>query len=119
MKDGPDKTLLALVDISRSIDGIRNTVAHRNWDEVEDDWMRLRAVERGIEIISEASRRLPDNFKAMYPDIPWRQIAGIGNILRHEYGRVDIAVIANIVDAHLQPLYEIAIVEIGEREENT
>ena len=43
-------------------------------------------VERNVEIISEASRRLPDDAKATEPDIPWREIAGIGNILRHDYG---------------------------------
>lgn len=42
-------------------------------------------VERNLEILSEASRRLPDEFKQKESDIPWRSIAGIGNILRHDY----------------------------------
>ncbi len=45
-------------------------------------------VERNLEIISEASRRLPDDAKAAEPDVPWREIAGIGNLLRHDYGTV-------------------------------
>jgi len=39
---------------------------------------------RGIEIISEASR-LPDALEARHPDIPWPKVAGIGNLLRHDY----------------------------------
>jgi len=45
-------------------------------------------VERNLEIISEASRPLPDAHKATQPDIPWREIAGIGNVLGHDYGEV-------------------------------
>lgn len=40
---------------------------------------------RCFEIVSEASRRLPDELKARHPDIPWRDIAGAGNIYRHSY----------------------------------
>jgi uncharacterized protein with HEPN domain len=54
----------------------------------EADWRKRWLVERGIEIISETSRRLPDVLKARYPQIPWPKVAGIGNILRHEYQRV-------------------------------
>ena len=45
-------------------------------------------VERNLEIISEASRRIPDRLKATEPNVPWREIAGIGNVLRHDYGEV-------------------------------
>jgi uncharacterized protein with HEPN domain len=63
-----------------------------------------RAVERGLEIISEASRHIPPDMKALAPSIPWRQIAAIGNLLRHEYQRTDITATWNIVAEHLPPL---------------
>jgi uncharacterized protein with HEPN domain len=47
----------------------------------------LASVGGGLEIISEASRHIPDDLKELAPDIPWRQIAAIGNLLRHEYQR--------------------------------
>jgi len=56
-----------------------------------------RAVERGLEIISEATRHIPDDYKALAPEIPWPQIAAIGNLLRHEYQRADNSAIWNIV----------------------
>ena len=46
------------------------------------------AVIRCLEVVSEASRRIPDIQKAKMPHIPWSKIAGIGNILRHEYQTV-------------------------------
>jgi len=45
-------------------------------------------VTRCLEIISEASRRVPTEMQARHPAIPWRQIAAAGNIYRHEYGAV-------------------------------
>jgi uncharacterized protein with HEPN domain len=65
-----------------------------------------RAVERGLEIISEASRHLPADLKSRAPGIPWRQIAAIGNLLRHEYQRADVMATWNIIEQHLPPLAE-------------
>jgi uncharacterized protein with HEPN domain len=47
-----------------------------------------RAVERELEIISEASRHIPADLQEAAPEVPWREIAGIGIVLRHEYQRV-------------------------------
>ncbi len=63
-----------------------------------------RAVERGLAIISEASRLLPADLTALAPEIPWRQIAAIGNLLRHEYQRADSLATWNIVKEHLPQL---------------
>jgi uncharacterized protein with HEPN domain len=49
------------------------------------DLQKHFAVTRCLEIISEASRRRPDDMKARHPSIPWRAIAGAGNIYRHNY----------------------------------
>jgi uncharacterized protein with HEPN domain len=62
-----------------------------------------RAVERGLEIISEASRRLSDDYKAQAPDVPWRQIV-----------RVDISATWNILKEHLPRLAEATVRLIAE-----
>jgi uncharacterized protein with HEPN domain len=46
------------------------------------------AVTRAIEIISEASKRLPDEVRARHPDMPWRDIRDAGNFYRHQYDNV-------------------------------
>lgn len=39
-----------------------------------------------------------------YPEVPWRQVAGIGNVLRHEYQRIEARLTWNVVGEHLGPL---------------
>ena len=56
--------------------------------EFLDDLRTIYAVTRCLEIISEASRRLPDDLKARYPSVPWVKVAGSGNIYRHDYENV-------------------------------
>jgi uncharacterized protein with HEPN domain len=55
----------------------------------ESDFRIHRVVERCVEIVSEASRRLSRPSKDAFPDVPWAAIEAIGNKLRHEYQRVD------------------------------
>jgi uncharacterized protein with HEPN domain len=77
-----------LSDIVEAIEHIRTETAGVTLDAFEPDWRKRWLMERGLEIISEASRHLSDELKARHPEIPWSKVAGIGNILRHEYERV-------------------------------
>jgi uncharacterized protein with HEPN domain len=70
----------------------------------EADWQKRWLVERGIEIISEASRHLTAEMKTRHPEIPWAKVAGIGNILRHEYERIAPDILWNVVQSELAPL---------------
>jgi Protein of unknown function DUF86 len=54
------------------------------FEEYSSDRKTQRAVERCIEVISEASRHIPDEIKGDRPLIPWRDVATIGNVFRHE-----------------------------------
>ncbi len=51
--------------------------------------MLVRAMERLVEIIGEAARRVSTTFAAAHPEVPWREIVGQRNILAHEYGEID------------------------------
>ena len=63
-----------------------------------------RLVKREIEIISEASRRIPKRLKSAEPTILWQEIAGIGKVLRHDYAIVADRVVWNVVPQHLPAL---------------
>jgi uncharacterized protein with HEPN domain len=93
-----------LLDMLEAAEGIRAAVHGLDFADFEKAWVVQRAVERGLEIISEASRHLPAETKAAYPDLPWRQTAGIGNVLRHDYQRVEPRLIWNLLDGHLPEL---------------
>jgi uncharacterized protein with HEPN domain len=69
-----------LTDIIEAIELILSEMAGITLDVFEPDRRERWLVERGIEIISEASRRLPDALKARHANIPWPKVAGIGNV---------------------------------------
>lgn len=66
--------------------------------------MTVAAVERKLQIISEAAIRLADEAERLCPGVPWRDIRGIGNQLRHAYERIDLATIWNTVTDDLPAL---------------
>jgi uncharacterized protein with HEPN domain len=94
----------ALHAILEAIDGIENAVRGKTRDDFEAEWLLRHGVQRGIEILSEAARRVPPALRATQPQVPWAQIIGIGNVLRHEYHRVSDTVVWNVVQAHSPPL---------------
>ena len=76
-------------DILEAIDNIEEDVAGMSLQTFLADRRTRQATERNIEIISEASRHLPPSLKASEADTPWREIGGIGNVLRHNYASID------------------------------
>lgn len=66
---------LRLNDIIRAIDGAEATIEGVAFETFQSVYHMARTVERSIEIVSEASRHIPPELKAQYPDLPWRQIA--------------------------------------------
>ena len=79
-------------------------MAGKTLQDYSTDWLLKHGVERGIEIISEAARRIPPDLQSKRPEIPWRQIMAIGNILRHNYDRIVDRIIFEIVERDLPPL---------------
>ena len=95
---------LYLEHIREAIDLIEQYVGGRQRQDLDREPMLRQAIERNIEIISEASRRLPAVMKTRHPEVPWRDIAAIGNILRHEYPAVNRDIIWRIVTQDIRPL---------------
>jgi uncharacterized protein with HEPN domain len=77
-----------LIDIIEASENIRSETMGITLDAFEADWRKRWLIECGVEIISEASRHLTDERKARHLEIPWRKVAGIGNVLRHDYGNI-------------------------------
>jgi uncharacterized protein with HEPN domain len=78
-----EKENAALRDILFHINAAERFANAQTFESLRDDLMRLYAIIRALEIISEASRRLSDELKACYPDVPWREMAAAGNFYRH------------------------------------
>lgn len=64
------------------------------------------AVIRNLENLGDAAKHLSENLKHNYPDIPWRKIAGLRDVLIHNYMGVDLIQLWNIVANDLDPLHK-------------
>ena len=93
-----------LQDIKESIDRIEEYTQ----DMSEEDFMRSiqtqDAVIRRLEIIGEAVKNIPEDFRSRYPDVPWKQIAGMRDVLIHGYSRVNLERVWKVVKSELLEL---------------
>jgi len=108
----PSDALSALSDIERHIDLASHFVDGFDYQGFLNDTRTVFAVTRCLEIISEATRRLPDESKARYPTIPWKDIAGAGNVYRHDYEDVAAKMVWDTVQLALSPLRGVVVQEI-------
>jgi len=77
-----------LLDMLEHAQGVVRALTGRTFnDYLRDDDLRL-AVERRIEIIGEAARRVSEAFQKAHPEIPWQKIVAQRNVLAHEYGEI-------------------------------
>lgn len=79
---------IRLADIAEAVERIRTVLDGVPLEAFEKNWEKRWLVERGLEVISEASRHLPIELKARRSEIPWQKVAGIGNVLRHDYDHI-------------------------------
>lgn len=102
-------------DILDMIRMLESSLAGKTSADLDSDIILKFAVQRAIEIISEASKHIPAELAAAAPDIPWKSIRGMGNILRHEYHRIADEVIWDVIQ-HDRPPLKVAILELKERD---
>ena len=86
------------------IDAITLATRGMTAEAVRDDYLTMRAVERAIQIVSEAAKELPAEIRQREPDVPWSEVIGIGNLLRHEYYRIKADAIQAILFDHFPRL---------------
>jgi uncharacterized protein with HEPN domain len=102
-----------LGDIRHHIAMAEGFAAGMAYSTFKDSNLHLYAVVRCLEIISEASRRLPDALKARHPEIWWRDMAAAGNIYRHEYEDVAAREVWDTLTLHLPPLWVVVEAELA------
>jgi uncharacterized protein with HEPN domain len=94
----------SLRDIADAIDMIERFTSGMDLEQFSEDPKTVSAVERKLQIISEAAIRLGATAESRCPDAPWRDIRGMGNWLRHQYDRIELPVIWRTVEADLPKL---------------
>lgn len=93
-----------LRDIADAIGMIERFTEDMDFDAFREDPKTIAAVERKLQVISEAAIRLGNIVEDQIPGIEWREIRGIGNWLRHQYDRVELPVVFKTIKDDLPPL---------------
>ncbi|MCC6424792.1 MAG: DUF86 domain-containing protein [Phycisphaerales bacterium] len=100
-----EKTDAALIwDMLEAAHAVDQFAKGKTFDDYLSDRMLRSAVERQIEILGEAARRVSDTFQSAHPEIPWRIIIAQRNVLAHEYGEIKHERIWRVVVQHLPRL---------------
>jgi uncharacterized protein with HEPN domain len=93
-----------LHDILQAIERIEEVTRGKTLAEFEGSWQLRWLVQRAIEIISEASRAIPDELTSTQAEVPWPSVRGIGSVMRHEYDSLSDPVIWRVVTDELPKL---------------
>ena len=91
-------------DILDSIQDIENFIQGMNYKEFRDDRKTINAVIRSIEIIGEASKKIPKSLRDSQPEIPWKKMAGMRDKLTHAYFGIDLEIIWKVVSEEIKQI---------------
>src|SRR5689334_23977703 len=95
-----------LEDVRDAIDRIRRYTDGLSREQFENDEKTVDAVVRNLEVIGEAVKQIPERIRTAYPDIEWKKIAGLRDILAHQYFRIDMDIVRDILENKLPQLYQ-------------
>jgi uncharacterized protein with HEPN domain len=96
--------LVPLYDILKEIEFLHTVRSRTTLESFRQSPTDIRAASFSILVISEAVRRIPDDWLAAYPDMPWHAIRTIGNKLRHEYQRISETIVWGVIATHCDAL---------------
>ena len=94
----------ALIDIIEAIKLILRYVEGVDFNSLAGNIEKQDAILRRITIIGEATKRLSKDFRAKHPTIPWKEIAGMRDVITHDYDEVDLDEVWTVINQNLPEL---------------
>jgi len=106
---------LFLADMLEAIEKIERYTHGLSREDLWQDDLVADAVVRNLEVIGEAARHVPETLRAAHPEIDWRRVVGLRNVVVHEYFAIDLDVVWVVVEKHLPKLKQVvrAMLEAG------
>ena len=95
-----------LVDILTAIVEVEDFTRGMEYEEFTTDKKTINAVIRSLEVLGEATKHIPSPFRKKHPDIPWSKMAGLRDVLIHDYMGVDLMTVWKVVKERLPEVKE-------------
>lgn len=93
-----------IADIAAAIDEVNEFTLDMTFEVFSNDKKTVNAVIRSLEVVGEASKHIPIDFRDEHPEIPWKQMAGMRDVLIHDYMGVDLMTVWKVVRERLPEL---------------
>ncbi len=90
-----------LADILQAIDDVAEFTDGMDFAEFSGDKKTVNAVIRSLEVLGEATKHIPEAFRKRHPEIPWSKMAGMRDVLIHDYMGVDCMTVWKVVKERL------------------
>ncbi len=103
-----------LNDILEAIRKIDKYTENMSYEDFLKDELRQDSVARNLEIIGEAAKKIPDEIKNRKPEVEWKKIAGLRDILTHEYFRINLEIVWDVTKNKLPDLKKNTLVLLSE-----
>ena len=93
-----------LADIIQSMNEVEEFTRGLTYESFMKDRKTINAVIRSLEVMGEASKRIPDEVRAKHSEIPWKRMAGMRDKLIHEYAGVDLETVWDVIQEEIPPI---------------
>jgi uncharacterized protein with HEPN domain len=105
-------------DIAEALGEVEDFTRGMQFEEFVKDKKTINAVVRSLEVIGEATKKIPDSLRAEHSGIPWKRMAGMRDKLIHEYFGIDLELVWEVVNHELPPVRPLiqAVLDDVERE---
>ena len=99
-----DRTPAYLWDMINAIDQLQTGLQGKTYEDYQTELLLQRGVERLLEILGEAARRIDRSFHDQHPEVEWADIIGLRNVISHQYDELDLEQLWDILQNRLSPL---------------